>query len=460
MIDHSSVQSSAVEFCLIGRRMEQPDRTCKRPVSSQTIKIVGHRGEPLGRQINRNRSQPFLRRDAAWIYIPRNVVALPVLQLKRCRRYVRIPKNQMISPRNASSVNVVPETAFFTCLDECPFVCPSVVVAQDGKYLRIVLAEVAPDISKTLLEAHCEEIVFLTEAERRAVCKEIAPEEYTGGTLICDRSKELLVPTSATVEVSGEESFSTLHTQATKGTSDFPLAALARQWSNPPMDAVIFDMDGVIVDSEPIYDQVTAEHLLELGVAADPAFFDTLRGLDLIDVWKRIQSEYALPQPVDELAEASRMRLDDHFEHLNPLEPTDGCIELLSRLGEERIPLALASSSRSSRIEIILRRLKIRDAFAVAIGGEQVSNGKPSPEIFLKAAELLNVTAASCVVIEDSTRGLEAARAAGMTRVGVITDAGPPAADFEADLVVGSLSELDPARLRRLVRERANGSRS
>ncbi|MCP4902735.1 MAG: HAD family phosphatase [bacterium] len=236
------------------------------------------------------------------------------------------------------------------------------------------------------------------------------------------------------------------------------LAQPSQRCSNPGMDAVIFDMDGVIVDSEPIYDLVTAQHLLELGVEAEPLFFDTLRGLDLIAVWQLIKAQYALQQPIEELAEESRLRLDNHFESLPNLKATEGTLELLQHLKAESVPLALASSSRTSRVEIILRRLEITDTFSATLGGDQVTQGKPSPEIFLEAAARLCVRPSRCVVIEDSIAGLAAARAADMIHVGVITAAGPPPEKLEADLLVSSLSELTPQRLRSLVEVTGNRS--
>jgi beta-phosphoglucomutase len=225
---------------------------------------------------------------------------------------------------------------------------------------------------------------------------------------------------------------------------------LTLQSSTRDLEAVIFDMDGVLVDTEPIYDQATTELLAELGVAADPVFFDSLRGLPVLEVWTALVRRYSLPQPVEALARESSGRLDALIAAMNGLEPMAGVNELISGLRARRIPLGVASSSRPSRIAIILSRLDLHSAFDVALSGDEVSRGKPDPEIFLTTAARLDARASRTVVIEDSERGVEAALRAGMRCVAV-GSAISSATISNANLVVASLTELDAERLVKMV---------
>jgi HAD superfamily hydrolase (TIGR01509 family) len=218
------------------------------------------------------------------------------------------------------------------------------------------------------------------------------------------------------------------------------------------MDAVIFDMDGVIIDSEPIYDQVTIGHLEEYGISAEPDFFNTLRGLGLLEVWQLIIDEYGLEQPLEELAEESCERLNRHFAEATGLEPMPGTRELLDALYGEGIPCALASSSRRSRIDIILRRFNLTTRFTAVVSRQDVEKSKPAPDIFLAAAKSLGARPERCIVIEDTPSGLEAARAAGMKSVGLTSGADLMDRPLIADLLVTDLSFLTPARLHGLLR--------
>jgi beta-phosphoglucomutase len=214
--------------------------------------------------------------------------------------------------------------------------------------------------------------------------------------------------------------------------------------------AVIFDMDGVLVDSEPLYDQATTLFLRDFGVEADSAFYDRLRGLTLPAVWGSLKDRYALPQPLAELAAESSRRLDLFFAELPGLEPMPGARELVAALRTEGVALAVASSSRRSRVELLLRRLGLEPAFAAVVSGDDVERGKPDPEIFLAAADRLDVAPARCAVLEDADRGVRAALAAGMRCVALDRGQGGQPGLALAHLTVTDLRDLSPARLRTL----------
>jgi beta-phosphoglucomutase-like phosphatase (HAD superfamily) len=217
------------------------------------------------------------------------------------------------------------------------------------------------------------------------------------------------------------------------------------------LGAVIFDMDGVLVDSEPIYDRETTVFLAELGVAADPAFYDTLRGLPPLEVWSRLADRYELPQRLDWLAAESIRRLDAHFGSLGPLDPVAGAGELVAELAAAGVPLAVASSSVASRVAAVLDALGLARWFPVTVSGDEVAHGKPAPDIFLEAASRLGVDPAGCVVVEDSFNGVTAALAAGMRCVAYAADGSDHPERARADLVVDDLRGVSVERLRRLV---------
>jgi HAD superfamily hydrolase (TIGR01509 family) len=216
------------------------------------------------------------------------------------------------------------------------------------------------------------------------------------------------------------------------------------------LDAVIFDMDGVLVDSEPLYDLATTEFLRRRGVDADPAHFDTLRGLPLPEVWAALADRYRLAEPVEELAEAASRDLDRFFADRGRLEPIPGVRELVAALNGAGLPLAVASSSPHRRVGDLLGRLGLDRSFPVVVSGDEVRRGKPDPEIFLTAARSLGVDPDGCVVVEDSERGVAAALGAGMRCVGLDRgQAGQPGLR-RAHLVVPDLEQLTVDRLRSL----------
>jgi HAD superfamily hydrolase (TIGR01509 family) len=184
-----------------------------------------------------------------------------------------------------------------------------------------------------------------------------------------------------------------------------------------PCRAFIFDMDGVIVDSEPLHEQAFLELFAELGWAEShgvdfPAYFGRSDESLLADVLAR----HLGGPPLSELLGRKRQRLIRLIHERRPL--FDGLPELLRAL-HPRYPLAIASGSPHPVIQAVLGLADLRPCFSALVSAQDVAREKPAPDIFLRAADLLGIPAADCCVIEDSAAGVQGARAAGMTVVAV-----------------------------------------
>jgi HAD superfamily hydrolase (TIGR01509 family) len=180
---------------------------------------------------------------------------------------------------------------------------------------------------------------------------------------------------------------------------------------------VVFDMDGVMVDSEPVQERATAEYLASLGAGAqaDAELLDDMMGRRVRELTDALAERLGLdPDQVFEEREAVFWRLLDQG-----IEAMPGLHTAVDRLAAAGLWLAVASSGTRAYVDHVLDCLGVRAAFATVVSGEDVHHGKPDPEIYLLAAERLHADPGDCVAIEDTTHGIAAARAAGMRAVAV-----------------------------------------
>lgn len=187
------------------------------------------------------------------------------------------------------------------------------------------------------------------------------------------------------------------------------------------MKAVIFDMDGVLIDTEPLNDLHMVEFLKRLGVNKSPdylkKYLQKLRGTHAKLAWSHIKKDFKLLKPIDELIAEVRESYLIYLSSLH-LKPIDGIVPFLKKLKKNGITLAVASSAYHKRIHILLEVCKLKNYFDVIVSGDHVQHGKPDPEIYIKAAQLLKKDPEDCIVFEDATNGINAARAAGMKVIG------------------------------------------
>jgi len=204
--------------------------------------------------------------------------------------------------------------------------------------------------------------------------------------------------------------------------------------------AVIFDMDGVLADSEPLYLQGINEVLKDFGLAITEEDHNELLGAAVGPTWDFVFEKYSPPASYDECV----ARYDQTMVRLlsRPRDPLPGVRELLSELTRRGIPRALASSSWPNWVKALLASTGLDGSFDVTVSSTAVENGKPAPDIFLYTAKALHVEPSQCIVLEDSRTGVLAAKAAGMYTVQVraASTALPPLP--EADLVLERLSDF------------------
>jgi HAD superfamily hydrolase (TIGR01509 family) len=209
------------------------------------------------------------------------------------------------------------------------------------------------------------------------------------------------------------------------------------------VEAVVFDLDGVIVDSEHVWDEVREELARERGGRWHDRAQTDMMGMSSPE-WSRYMHDVIglteSPAEIDQ--EVVRRMLDRYAERL-PL--IDGAVDAVARLAGS-FPLGLASSSNRSVIDAVLDGSGLAPLFAATVSSEEVARGKPAPDVFLEAASRLDVAAGRCAAIEDSGNGIRAAHAAGMRVLAIPNVRYPPPDDALAlaDVVLGSIDELVP----------------
>jgi HAD superfamily hydrolase (TIGR01509 family) len=181
---------------------------------------------------------------------------------------------------------------------------------------------------------------------------------------------------------------------------------------------MLFDMDGVLTDTEVLYYEVNQKFFAQHSIPISGKEYDRFCGISAPKMWKSLKDEFNLPYEVDWLIQHEKETFFAELSAQPGLEPIPGIPDLLRAVAERRLKTAVASSSARKNIELILQKAGIRHFFPVIVSGEDVKNGKPDPDIFLLAASQVGAAPNECVVLEDSFNGLTAAKKAGMYCVG------------------------------------------
>ena len=213
------------------------------------------------------------------------------------------------------------------------------------------------------------------------------------------------------------------------------------------IEAVVFDLDGVIVDSEQVWDDVRERLAHERGGAWHDGAQADMMGMSSPE-WSRYMHErIGLPESPEEINDEVVGLMLERYRQELPL--IDGVVDAVRRLAAE-FTLAVASSSNRPLIEVVLERAGIAELFAAVVSSEEVARGKPAPDVYLEAARRLGVEPARCAAVEDSTSGIRSAHAAGMRVLAIPNAHYPPPPDVLAlaDAVVDSPAGLTPELVR------------
>lgn len=209
---------------------------------------------------------------------------------------------------------------------------------------------------------------------------------------------------------------------------------------SPKCSAVIFDMDGVIIDSEPRHERAFLDVFEQMGYGQTHGIqFEQYLGRSDRAVWLDFIAKHNPKWTLDELTAWKQNHLIEIIRREQPI--FDGLPELVAKLAP-RYRLAVASGSVHPVIEEVLAMKSLRQFFPIVVSVQDVAHGKPAPDIFLRAAQLLGVEPAACCVIEDSAAGVTAARAAGMTAI-AITNTLPVDKLTHANHVVRTYEEIE-----------------
>lgn len=212
------------------------------------------------------------------------------------------------------------------------------------------------------------------------------------------------------------------------------------------LEAVCFDLDGVLIDSEQAWDAARRAVVAETGGRWRADATRAMMGMSAPEWSRYLHDELGVPLPPDEINHRVVERLLAGYREGLPLLP--GAVDAVRRLAV-RWPLGLASSANREVIDAVLAASGLADSFAATVSGEEVARGKPAPDIYLAAVEKLGVAPSRSAAVEDSSNGLRAAAAAGMLVVALPNRVFPPSEDALAlaALTLGSLEELTPERL-------------
>ena len=207
--------------------------------------------------------------------------------------------------------------------------------------------------------------------------------------------------------------------------------------------AVVFDMDGVLIDSEQAWADAREELTRERGGIWPPRTQERMMGMSSTEWSRFMHDELRVPMEPEEISEAVVERLARRFRDHLPLLPH--AREAVERLAA-RFPLGLASSSNRPIIDLVLEIAGLAGSFRATVSSEEVPHGKPSPDVYLEVARRLEADPSACIAVEDSTNGIRSAQAAGMRVIAVPRPDYPPSAEALelAAVRLDSLAELTP----------------
>lgn len=210
------------------------------------------------------------------------------------------------------------------------------------------------------------------------------------------------------------------------------------------IDAVVFDLDGVLVQSEELWDGARRELAAEAGIEWPADATDAMMGMSSREWARYVHERVGVPLPPEEINAQVLRRVEARYRRDLPWIP--GAREAVARIGAEW-PLGMATSSNREIVDLVVAEGGFEELIRVTVSSEEVERGKPAPDVYLETTRRLGVDPARTAAVEDSTNGLRSAAAAGMRVIAIPNDAHPPDPEVLplAAAVLGSISELTPA---------------
>lgn len=216
------------------------------------------------------------------------------------------------------------------------------------------------------------------------------------------------------------------------------------------INAVLFDMDGVIVDTEPLHHRAYFEMFEHYGIEMTEELYQTFTGKSTRNVCQLVKDKLGADAKVEELIRTKRRFFKDYFDHDKEFDMLPGVFELIKNYHQNGLKLVLASSASENTIRWVFDRFKLHSYFMGTISGATLKASKPHPEIFEKAAEIAGEPREKCMVIEDSTNGIAAAFSAGIFTV-AYKSVHSKAQDYsKANMIISDFDEIKYDRIKKI----------
>lgn len=216
------------------------------------------------------------------------------------------------------------------------------------------------------------------------------------------------------------------------------------------IQTVIFDMDGVIVDTEPVHYYAYQQHFKRLDIIVPDEIYATFTGNSTKNVYEKLKLAFGITEDTEKLVSTKRSLFNEAFDTKEDLYLLEGVEDLIKDLYGNGMQLILASSSANVTIDRVFRRFDLHQYFTHIVSGEDFPKSKPDPAIFAEAVRLSGTPQQNCIVIEDSTNGIRAAKAAGVYCVAYDSRHSKMQDLSEADLVIKRFEELDFEKVKNL----------
>jgi HAD superfamily hydrolase (TIGR01509 family) len=201
-------------------------------------------------------------------------------------------------------------------------------------------------------------------------------------------------------------------------------------------------MDGVIINSEPVFQQIEKDMFREFGIDMSDEEYMTYVGTNIVEMWTWIAEKHSVKLDIDEVIKEEKRRYLGMLHSDQTMDPIDGVLDLIDELHDANYTLTIASSSSCEIIKSVTDKLQIGNKFIAMVSSDMVENSKPSPDIFTKTAETVGENPEKCLVIEDSENGVLAAKAAKMKCIGFRSEHTGQQDLSKADWVVDSIQEI------------------